>query len=295
MSIAMKTLVKALHLRPKPLASADAIAKEVDHDRENATVPRKLERSHDVVRSSVDGMPVITLTPKSTEPVGELLYIHGGAYVHPLVEPHWHIIEHLAADRPMRITVPLYALAPEHTGDEAYPKLHQVYDDVTASELPLVIAGDSAGAAIVMACTIRARDEQRTSPAAVLLFSPWVDASMTNPDIAAIEHRDPMLGSDGLRWAAARWAGSRPTTDSWISPINDTLAHLPQIAVFQGGTDIFAPDAKRFVDKATAAGTTAEFHLYPDAFHVFVGAPQLPEAKEALTRAAEIITDVITR
>lgn len=295
MSIAMKTLVKALHLRPKPLASADAIAKEVDHDRTNAPVPRKLERSHDVVHSEVDGMPVVTLTPKAAAPVGELLYIHGGAYVHPLVEPHWHIIEHLAADRPMRISVPLYALAPEHTGDEAYAKLHQLYDTITTSGLPLVIAGDSAGAAIVMACTLRARDEQRTAPAAVLLFSPWVDASMTNPDIAAIERRDPMLGSEGLRWAAERWAGTRTTTDPWISPINDSLENLPQIAVFQGGTDIFAPDAKRFVDKAVAAGTTAEFHLYPDAFHVFVGAPQLPEAREALTRAATIISSVTSK
>lgn len=292
MSIAMKTLVAALHLRPKPLASAAAIEQEVGHDRQNAPIPRGLERSHDVVRSDVDGMPVVTLTPKGCAPVGELLYVHGGAYVHPLVEPHWHIVEHLAADNPMRITVPLYALAPEHTGDEAYPKLHRLYDDVTASGRPLVVAGDSAGAAIAMACTLRARDDHRTAPAAVLLFSPWVDASMTNPDIARIEHHDPMLGSEGLRWAAERWAGSRPTTDAWISPINDSLEDLPRMVVFQGGADIFAPDAQRFVDKALAAGTAAEFHLYPDAFHVFVGVPQLPEAKEALTRARAAIADV---
>ena len=146
-----------------------------------------------------------------------------------------------------------------------------------------------------MACTFRARDEGHTAPAAVLLFSPWVDASMTNPDIAAIARHDPMLGSGGLIWAAQRRAGSRATTDPWISPLNDTLEHLPQIAVFQGGTDIFAPDAKRFVEKANAAGTSGEFHLYPDAFHVFIGAPQLPEAHEALNRAADIIAAATTK
>ncbi|GLJ62016.1 MULTISPECIES: alpha/beta hydrolase [Microbacterium] len=100
-----------------------------------------------------------------------------------------------------------------------------------------------------------------------------------------------MLGSDGLRWAADRWAGTRPTTDPWISPINDTLEGLPPIAVFQGGNDMFAPDAQCFVDKAVAAGTRAGLHLYPDAFHVFVGVPQLPEAREALSCAAEKIAN----
>lgn len=63
------------------------------------------------------------------------------------------------------------------------------------------------------------------------------------------------------------------------------------LAVLQGGVDVFAPDARRFVDRATAAGTNAELHFYPDGFHVFVGAPRLPESKKALTRAAEITTN----
>lgn len=109
---------------------------------------------------------------------------------------------------------------------------------------------------------------------------------------AAIEPKDPMLGRAGLRWAAERWAGTRSVTDPWVSPINDSLEGLPRIAAFQGGTDIFAPDARRFVEKAVAAGTAAEFDLYPDAFHVFVGVPQLPEAREARARAREVIAVV---
>lgn len=289
MSIAMKLAVRALHLRARPLASAEAIAREVDRERVDAAVPAKLTRTHDVVHSDAHGLPVVTLTPKNTTPIGELFYLHGGAYVHPLVKPHWDIVDHLVRKTPMRVTVPLYALAPEHTSDEAFPRLHLVYDRLTGSGLPLVLAGDSAGGALAMACTLRARDEHRTAPAAVLLFSPWVDASMTNPAIADIEPRDPMLGSAGLVWAAKRWARDRPTTDPWISPINDGLRGLPPIAVFQGGVDIFAPDARLFAEKATAAGSRCDLHLYPDAFHVFVGLPVLPEARDALAKAGELI------
>lgn len=292
MSLLMKAVVKALHFRPKPLASVASVERDVKVARTEAPVPARLKRSHEVAYSQVDGMPVVTLTPKALAPVAELLYMHGGAYLHPIVKQQWDIVDRLTRSTPMRITVPLYALAPEHTGAEAFPTLHRVYDYLTNSGLPLIIAGDSAGAAIAMACTLRARDERRTTPAQVLLFSPWVDASMTNPAIAEIEPHDPMLGSKALVWAAEKWAGDQPISTAWISPLHDSLSDLPPIAVFQGGVDIFAPDAQLFVSKARAAGTQAELHLYPDAFHVFVGVPALPEAAKALKRATELIAAV---
>ncbi|MFE7484971.1 alpha/beta hydrolase fold domain-containing protein [Streptomyces sp. NPDC057552] len=288
-SLVMKVLVQALRLRPKPLASAGAIAAEIDRDRPDAEVPGALRRAYDVRRSNVEGMQVITLTPKGVHPEGELLYTHGGAYVHPLVTPHWNIIASLGLTTPLRVTVPLYALAPEHTGDETYPKLHNLYDSLNASGLPVILAGDSAGGALAMALTIRARDEHRPPPAAVLLFSPWTDATLTNPAIPGIEQRDFMLGTQGLRWAARRWAGDRPLQHPWLSPVNDSLRALPRISVFHGERDILCPDAEKMVAKAKAAGTDAQINLYPDAFHVFVGVPQLPESRAALTHAREII------
>ncbi|MFE6527582.1 alpha/beta hydrolase fold domain-containing protein [Streptomyces rochei] len=243
-------------------------------------------------RSSIEGMPVVTLIPKGVHPVGELLYTHGGAYVHPLVTAHWHIIGNLGLTTPLRVTVPLYALAPEHTGDETYPKLHKLYDSLTESGLPLITAGDSAGGALTMALTVRARDEHRPLPGAVLLFSPYADATLTHPDIPVIEPRDPMLGSEGLRWAVRRWAGGRPLEHPWLSPVNDNLRALPRISVFHGERDILCPDAKKMVAKAKAAGTDAEINLYPDAFHVFVGLPQLPESRAALAHARGIIKTV---
>ncbi|MFE0978680.1 alpha/beta hydrolase fold domain-containing protein [Streptomyces rochei] len=221
--------------------------------------------------------------PKGVRPVGELLYTHGGAYVHPLVTAHWHIIGNLGLTTMLRVTVPLYALAPEQTGDETYPKLHKLYDSLTESGLPLITAGDSAGGALAMALTIRARDEHRPLPGAVLLFSPYADATLTHPDIPVIEPRDPMLGSEGLRWAVRRWAGDRPLEHPWLSPVNDNLRALPRISVFHGERDILCPDAKKMVAKAKAAGP--EINLYPDVFHVFVGLPQLPESRAALAHA----------
>ncbi|MEU0360481.1 alpha/beta hydrolase [Streptomyces cyaneofuscatus] len=98
-----------------------------------------------------------------------------------------------------------------------------------------------------------------------------------------------MPGSEGLRWAVRRWAGDQPLQHPWLSAVNDSLRALPRISVFHGERDILCPDAEKMVAKAKAAGTDAEINLYPDAFHLFVGVPQLSESRAALARAREII------
>jgi acetyl esterase/lipase len=286
----MKTITGLLHLRRKEFISADRVVAGIEKGQSEAPVARALTRTHNLQYDSVDGMPVITLIPRNTEPCGELLYLHGGAYVHGILGPHWQIIRRLTRDTPLRVTVPLYWLAPKHTASEILPKLDILLN--TDTGVPLVVAGDSAGGGLTMASAARARDSGRNLPAALLLFSPWVDASMTNPKIRPIEPRDPILASAGLLWCAEQWAGELGVDHPWISPLNDSLDGLPPIAVFQGGQDIFLPDAEAFAAKALAAGTDTEIHVYPDAFHVFVGLPQLPESRHALSRATAIIQDV---
>lgn len=82
----------------------------------------------------------------------------------------------------------------------------------------------------------------------------------------------------------------RPNSRSpLVSPIVDSLANLPPVHTYQGGWDLFAADAWEMTDKIRGAGGDAELHLYPDAFHVFVGAPWTPEARAALRDIARLL------
>ena len=67
------------------------------------------------------------------------------------------------------------------------------------------------------------RDLSLSQVDGLILYSPWVDVTMTNPDIAPILPRDPMLGVPGLKWAGQVWAGKLATKDPRISPY---MAHL---------------------------------------------------------------------
>jgi monoterpene epsilon-lactone hydrolase len=115
----------------------------------------------------------------------------------------------------------------------------------------------------------------------LFLFSPWLDVTMTNPLIGPLESRDVMLGVDGLRYWGGQWAGSWSTADYRVSPINGRLAALPHTRIYQGGRDIFLPDARRFAALATKAGADVTLREYPDGFHVFVGLTIARESRDA--------------
>lgn len=133
----------------------------------------------------------------------------------PLTGPHWWIIAGLMSRTGARVTVPDYLLAAEHTFDESFPAVNAVVDHVLAGagDHKVVLAGDSAGAGLALAQAIRCRDEATPAPSAVVLFSPWVDVTMSNPEARALEGRDVMLACDGLIAAGQWWAGDRSPLD----------------------------------------------------------------------------------
>ncbi|GMA28209.1 alpha/beta hydrolase fold domain-containing protein [Arenivirga flava] len=175
-----------------------------------------------------------------------ILYLHGGAYVHPLVAPHWWIVDRLVRVSGATVIVPQYELAPHGSVEEAFALLDELARRVHGR---LVLAGDSAGAGLALAWTQRRRDAGERLPDALQLFSPWLDTTMTNPGIAALEP-DPMLDRERLIASARSWARDRALDDPLISPGLGDLAGLPPTVVHQGGRDLLHPDALRFGRRA---------------------------------------------
>ncbi len=296
MSISMSLTRVALRAGPNSYRTEAIMYESARNDSGDASIPVSLRRSCMIRRETVLGNTVITLTPKAGATGTELIYAHGGVYVHSLVSAHWRIIATLIRHSRATVTVPLYGLAPDNSADDAYPFLQAVYLTVVerAAGKPVILAGDSCGGALSVGQAIRQRDEGLHAPAALILFSPWVEVTMTNPDIAAIEQRDPMLAPAGLAAAGSVWAGSRSVADPLISPIHDTLRSLPPIFIYQGGNDILLPDAKKFAAQAKAAGNRGALRIYPAGVHVFVGAGWTPEARNALRDAAQHICAAAT-
>ena len=241
-----------------------------------------------VATVEVDG-PVVRLKPKSGATGAHLIYTHGGCYLYPVKSEHWDILATLIEGSDVSVDVPLYPLAPAHTMDESYALLEKVYDDAIAKYERVFLAGDSAGGGLALGQALHFRDTGRPAPAGIILFSPWLDLTLSNPAVLALAEVDRMLGADGLRAAGLWWAGSHDPRTPLASPLFGDLAGLPPVHVFQGGYDLLAADAVELVDRIRAAGGEATLELVERAFHVYVGAPWTPEARASLRRVVALL------
>ncbi|TAJ48029.1 MAG: steryl acetyl hydrolase [Herbiconiux sp.] len=256
-----------------------------------APIPAFLRRRHEVEIATVKGRPVITFTPKDHPPATELIYLHGGAYVQPIGLPQWIIVGQMLRRLDAAVTVPLYGLAPWHTIDDALALLSEVHAMVRArasqAGVPLAIGGDSAGGGLTLAHSVSQRDAGADLPDRLLLICPWVDVTVTHPDVAALVRHDLTLNPAGLRVAGELWAGTRDVRDPVVSPIYADLAGLPPMRSVVGGQEILLPDARDFDRAARAAGVDASLRVYPAGFHEFPVATYTRESRSALTWLTE--------
>lgn len=260
---------------------------------EPAPVPSALHRDCIVEESTVGGMRTVTLRPPNPSGV-HIIYTHGGTYINELVRPHWWLLQQLICRTRATITVPFYPLAPERTYREAYPYLEAVYRRVLANTAAddVVLAGDSAGGGLAVGQALHFQASELPRPGKLVLFSPWLDTTGTNPQIVELDLLDPMLAAPGAVEAGSWWADGTEARDPLISPLfasDAALTKLPPVHIYQGGRDICMADSLAFERRLKAVGGHVVLNVYPDAFHVFVGLPWLPESRQALALVAQVL------
>jgi acetyl esterase/lipase len=252
--------------------------------------PKSVTRHVTVTRRDFEAWPVYTVTPRGGGPAGTILYLHGGAYVAQISAPHWRFIARLAGRVGRTVTVPVYPLAPEHTYHDVFPVLLRLYAQAAAGQDPgrLAVMGDSAGAGMALAL-VQSLPEASPRPGDLILLSPWLDATMTNPGIAAIAPRDPLLNTGHLKALAVMYARPDPPSVPQVSPVNGPLGNLGRVILFTGTRDVFNPDAHRLAELAAGQGTAIDLREYDGMFHDWMLTP-VPEARAVMTEIAGILT-----
>ncbi len=222
-----------------------------------------------VVTETRQGMTTWAVRPRRRRPTVRVLYLHGGGYVHPLTRDYWRLVRALSA-APAEVLVPAYPLAPAAHVDDVVPRLVDLAREL--GDLPLVLMGDSAGGALSLVLARHLRGEG--APRAVVLLSPWLDATLDEDTVSDLEATDPMLEETGLRAAGRWWSGSRSTADPEVSPVLGELTGLPPIEVHVGAHDILRPAVELLVEQAqrsddavlTVHERTAMFHVWMTRF-----------------------------
>lgn len=284
MSAAMRMVEMVLRVKPRMPRDVAGLAAECQGRDAPvpAQLPEKLARQVQVRRDVVEGCPVVTLAPLAGGSGRHVIYTHGGAYVYEIQGPHWDIAGALVQQAGATVTVPVYPLAPEHQYGAGYRLLEAVYRGLLAT-VPaerIVLAGDSAGGGLALGQVYHAREAGLPQPGRVVLFSPWLDVTLADPEARRLEASDPLLRVDVLRQAGAWWAGDADPRNPVISPLYGDPAGLPPVDIYQGTHDILLADARTLRDRIGAAAGSVAYHETPKGVHGFMGVTFLPEARE---------------
>ena len=251
--------------------------------------------------------------PGQVAPVrpGTLLYLHGGAYCLGSPRTHRALTGRLALGLGLPVLALDYRLAPEHPFPAALDDALAAYR-VLARQGPVVIAGDSAGGGLALAVALALRDSGDPldlAPAALVLFSPWVDMAMDQAPPAPPKG-EAMLS---VAWAQACAAlylgkgvgsgvgtgvgtgvctddGATPPGHPWVSPLRAELHGLPPTLI-QAGTDEMLHDQALALHAAlVAADVAVQCQITPRRWHVFqLHAGSLRSADEAIARVLRFV------
>ena len=267
----------------------------VDHQRRQVLRAARMMpkvRGVEVSSHRIGDSEALWLAPKDGDRSGAVLYLHGGAYVLGSPRTHRNVASKLARLTSLPVLVPDYRLAPGSRCPAALRDARAAWTHLLECGLSperIAIAGDSAGGglAVALAQSLAGEIEQ---PSSVVVFSPWVDLSLSGETIQSLAKSDPMLRPDYLAWAARTYLGGRLANDAEASPLFGEFADFPPLLIQAGGREILLDDAIRLATAARASGTEVRLELEPSLWHAWqLFAGLLPEAGEALDRAAGFI------
>ncbi len=237
---------------------------------------------------------LITEVTRNTSSTKLVLFLHGGAFISGPGQHHWDSIQEIVKNSNHTIWMCDYPKAPENkisaiskNIDAVYQKALEKYE---AHQITLL--GDSVGATLITALTQRLIQNNLALPQQLILISPVLDATMTNPNIDKIEKTDPMLSKIGLVSAKRMCAENDDLTNPMISPIYGSFENFPITTLFMGTIDITYPDQKLTAQKLRDANAVVDVIEGENMPHIW---PLLPVMKEAKTALNQIINSINNR
>lgn len=232
------------------------------------------------------------------DPSRRLLYIHGGAFIMGSPRSHRRLTSRFSEISGAAVLAIDYRLMPEH------PRIAGIQDCRSAYRWMLengpqgagpaarvYVAGDSAGGNLMLSLLAWVRDQGLRAPDAAVALSPLTDATLGSPSLKANRPTDPMLGPFFaalariprmlLLWGAWLQTRIRPS-DPLVSPVYGDLAGLPPLLVQSSEAEMLHDDARRYANKAAAAGSPVTLQTWTHMVHVWqIFHPDLPEGREA--------------
>ncbi|MEO8932786.1 MAG: alpha/beta hydrolase fold domain-containing protein [Xanthomarina sp.] len=220
-----------------------------------------------------------------------LIFLHGGAFVSGPGQHHWDTVKQIAQHTNVKIWMCNYPKAPENKITKISDNIDSIYSVARESYHPnqIFLIGDSAGGTLVTSLIQRLIKNHIELPRKIILVSPVMDASMSNPNIDEMDNLDPMLSKIGVLSAKKMCIANHDLKNEMISPLYGSFDCFPPTLLFLAERDITYPDQKLAIKKMIDAEIDLEIIKGKNMPHIWPFLPVMKEAKASLNEIIRVI------
>lgn len=243
----------------------------------NEPLPPMAEIESHEVPGPANPIPVRILRPVATPGLAAIPYIHGGGFVLGSIDTHQRLMRLLAAETGAAVVGIDYRLAPEAPFpaglEDCLAVLRWLQAEAGNLELDvarMVLAGDSAGANLALACLLSLRDQGLALPLGAALFYGCYWARLGTESHQQFGDGSYRLSSREMGWFWQHYLGARGKSQPLAEPLLADLAGLPPLFLNYGTVDPLADDTRELAARLDAAGVVHDCRAYPGLVHGFL-------------------------
>lgn len=258
------------------------------HIQKTNTIDYDLPKKMGFSKEKFEGMDVYSYNGRISDNKKKLLYVHGGAYIENAIYFQLKFVMKIAKKTNSTLIFPVYPLAPKNDYRLTYDLMEKLYYLLTKNNNEINIIGDSAGGGFILSFSMYLRDKGITQPKNIVMLSPWLDISLSNPEIKKYEKKDLILSIDGCKYAGELWKGKLSNNNFLVSPLYGNYDNLGKITIIVGGNELLKPDINKLKNKLDDLKINYNYFEYYKQCHNFAIYPT-KEAKDVINNMSTII------
>lgn len=223
-----------------------------------------------------------------------LLHCHGGGYSTGSSLYARTLTSKLAESTSMDVLCFDYRLAPENPYPAAVEDAMKAWNYLMLlgyGARDVILTGDSAGGNLVLALTLKLKQEGRLLPRGLVLMSPWTDLTSSGESFQTKAELDPVLNSAYIDKMVRAYAKDQELKDPFISPLFGDFEGFPPTYIQVGENEILLSDSLRLHQVFIEKNVPVKIDIYSGMWHVFQMSP-VKAARAAMDKNAEFIYDV---
>jgi acetyl esterase len=229
---------------------------------------------------------------------GVIVYLHGGGWVIGAIDEFDTMARKLAERTSCAVVLVDYRLAPEYryptAVDDSYAALEWTaarLEEITGrADVPLIVAGDSAGGNLAAVMARRARDGNGPKIALQVLIYPVTDVDFDRPSYLDPENQ-LILTRDAMVWFWDHYApDAARRLEPDASPLRaESLAGLPPAVILTAEHDVLRDEGEAYAERLRDAGVAVDVKRHAGQTHGFFTFLLLPGSERGFQQVVKAV------